>query len=340
MGQRKLILVWLLGSGLLLASCTNDFEVLAPYKDIPLVYSILDPAETTHYVRVERGFAGKGNAFDMAANPDSVYYQHVAVMLERWVEKSFRERYAMIPTDQIPKDQGMFATDPHILFRLDQVLDAKSEYRLDIRIADIDRNLVASTFLVSGIRLTKPQPGQLSMSFANYDEHHEIEWVTSPGSRLHYLQFRLNYIEIAGNDTLLKQALWSIGHFASADDEGGQRMETLVSNRRFYQWIPSKIPPPDEGMKRIIPMPALDIIFTMGGEDLYTYLEIHQGNQNPMIQKPLFTNIENGYGIFSSRTTQEIKGKALSYATIDSIALGQYTGHLGFVDSTDDYYRK
>ena len=323
-----------------LSSCSNDFEMLAPHRNLPLVYGVLDAQDTLHYIRVERTFAGEANALDMAKNRDSVYYQHVTVNIERWKDRTFAERYPLAETDEVAKDSGIFAWQNNQLFVLEKELDPQSEYRLEIKIDDIDLILRASTVLVSGIKLIKPTYSQPRLSLANYELNTEIEWLTNPNSRLYLLEIALHYLETTGRDTIAKTAIWPIGHFLSEHRDGGERMETMIPNYRFFQWMASRIPEAEEGMKRILPWETIDLTFTIGGEELYTYLEINQGNHNPMISKPVYTNIENGIGLLSSRTTQIWAGRGLPYATIDSVAHGQYTRHLGFVDTTDDYYSR
>lgn len=333
------LLFTLLSAGLI--ACSNDFEILAPHRDLPLVYSLLDPVDSVHYVRIEKTFAGEANALEMASVIDSLYYKNVQVQIERWRDRSFAESFTLDEIENIPKDTGLFAHSENQLFQLHQVIDPLSEYKLIVEIDDIGLTLESNTRIVSGVKLIKPGFNQPRFSFANLDLNTEVEWLTTQNSRLYFLQFHLQYLEITEHhDTVSKMADWTIGHFISEHRDGGQRMETMIPNRRFFQWMASKIPPADANQKRIIPLECLDISFTIGGEELYTYLEINQGEHNPMISQPVYTNINNGIGLFSSRTTQKISGKGLTYATIDSVSHGQYTSQLGFADSTDDYYSR
>lgn len=52
--MKKLLL--LLPFGLFLSACANDFDVTAPWKEIPVVYGILSPQDSAHYIRVEKAF--------------------------------------------------------------------------------------------------------------------------------------------------------------------------------------------------------------------------------------------------------------------------------------------
>ena len=56
--------------------------------------------------------------------------------------------------------------------------------------------------------------------------------------------------------------------------------------------------------------------------------------QTSIIQeKPLYTNIENGLGIFSARAFFLRKDVELTKSpTRDTLRLGKYTGNLGFIE--------
>ncbi len=323
-----------------LSGCENEINLLAPHKEIPLVYCVLNQDDSLHIVRVQRSFAGEANALQMATIHDSVYYSNVQVELEQWTDRVLIDNFELQEYYGIIKDDGIFANNPHTLYATDISLNKWSQYKLKVYLPEIDMQLEASTFLVDKLTLIKPSYNQPALSFSDIDQTFEIEWRSAANARIYFLQFRFNYLEIFEEDTTKKEAYWSIAHFTSQNDLGGERMETLLQKKQFYRWMPSKIPAATEGIKRIIPKEALDIVFTIGGEELYTFIEVHNADQNPMVQKPVYTNISNGIGLFSARSQQEIKGKALTYASIDSVAHGQFTHQLGFVDTRDDYYRK
>ncbi len=51
----------LFAASLLLASCEVDFSPNASWREIPVVYCVLDQDDDTSYVRVERCFLGEGS---------------------------------------------------------------------------------------------------------------------------------------------------------------------------------------------------------------------------------------------------------------------------------------
>ena len=323
-----------------LSNCRNEVELLAPYQDIPIVYCILNQNDSIHYVRLEKAFAGPKNAFEMALEHDSIYYMQADMVLERWKDQEFISSMDVRVTDTVSKDSGIFAYHTNLMYTAKGQLNGDSEYRIKIHIPETGKDITASTRLVDGIRIIKPEFTRPSINFSAYNNYLEVEWISSPYARIYFLQFRFNYLEVLGRDTTKKEQIWSIAHFTSNHSNGGEKMETSVNHQRFYTWLSLKIPPPENGIRRIAEKKAFDIMFTVGGEELYTYMEVYDPDHNMMTERPVYSNISDGIGIFSARYQQEIKGKALTFPSIDSIAHGQFTDHLGFVDSTDDYYNR
>ena len=59
-------------------SCSTKVDLYAEYKDIPIVYAMLNPKSDTNYIKITRAFCGTNdhfiNANDMALIADSSNY--------------------------------------------------------------------------------------------------------------------------------------------------------------------------------------------------------------------------------------------------------------------------
>ncbi len=86
-----------------LYSCSTDFEVLAPEKDIYVVYCVLNPQETVQYVRVSKVFSPAGDALQYAAEND------VTVSGLQLQLKGGGKVYAATEEKDIPRDEGIFS---------------------------------------------------------------------------------------------------------------------------------------------------------------------------------------------------------------------------------------
>jgi len=90
-----------------------------------------------------------------------------------------------------------------------------------------------------------------------------------------------------------------------------------------------------------------DFIFYVGSEHYNTYNDVTNA-QNGITSgqiKPIFTNIMNNgiiehncAGLFTTRYTKTIINVGIGQPTIDSIACGQYTKHLNFLNSANQNF--
>ena len=334
--MRKFLLLFLLvAAG---SSCNNDLDIDAPYRDMPIVYCILNPADSIHYLRLEKSFSGNANAYDMAAQPDSIYYPDAQVVLERWNNNEIKESYSMLREELPSRDPGIFVNEPNYLYSLHALLQANSEYRLHLTIPATGTEVTARTHLVDKFRIIKPEDYKKNFSFSAYDNYQAIEWVTAKYTRVYHVLIRFHYLEIEHGDTTFLYADWNLANYAAENDAGGISMEAKVLHRNFYKWLGNKLKPIPKSIVRLANRKSIDFMFTVGGDELYTYIEIYKPDDGPPTEKPVYTNIANGIGLFSSRFEQAISGKSLSFHSIDSLSHGIYTKHLGFDDSRNEYY--
>lgn len=76
-----------------------------------------------------------------------------------------------------------------------------------------------------------------------------------------------------------------------------------------------------------------DLFFRIAGEELFQYIDINQpSNSGALTDKPVYTNVENGLGVFSTRTKVEFQGMYLSETAADQLVTGELTQGLGFIN--------
>lgn len=336
LSKRRAILILMILGGFI--SCRNDLVVMAPYKDIPVVYCILNPKDSMHYLRLEKSFLGADNAYEMAQVTDSIYYKDAIVTLERWADGAMKEQLLMVRKQNPARDSGIFTHDPNYLYQSSSVVKGNSEYKLKINIPSTGAEITATTHTVNDFKVVKPEAFKRNLPFSSYDNYQAVEWISAPYTRIYNLIIRFHYLEVQNQDTAHLTADWNIGHYVSQYGNGGELMKAEILQRNFYKWLGNKLDKPPTSIHRLADKKAIDFIFVVGGEELYTYMEIYKEDTGILKEKPVFTNIINGIGLFASRFQQTVAGKSLSEHSIDSLAYGIYTKGLRFADSQNDYY--
>ena len=82
----KKIISFLAILALCLSACKVEFSPNAPWRDVPVVYCVLDPQEDTVWARVQHAYLGEDNIYNYSQISDSNYYgkDDIEVYLLAW----------------------------------------------------------------------------------------------------------------------------------------------------------------------------------------------------------------------------------------------------------------
>ncbi len=120
-----------------ISSCSNEIEVIGVWKDIPVVYGVLDRTVDTNYIRIERAFLPPNqSAYDVAQIADSLYFDtnHVEVTMYRVTPDTFLfpiQPFWVELKGQTARDSGIFANVPAYAYGFSGLTNAK--YVLEIK---------------------------------------------------------------------------------------------------------------------------------------------------------------------------------------------------------------
>lgn len=315
---------------LLINSCKTDIDVLADWKETAVVYGLLNQNDTAHYIRVNKAFLGEGNAIEMAGVFDSINYPaYLKVKIERWKNGNMVSSDTLERDLSVVKESGLFSSPGQVLFKLKKTIYDDSEYRLHVLNSKSNYYLTSKTSLVGDFVIDKPTPSTPSVSFTNPTVPYKVIWKTSDNGRLYDFVLRFNYIEEDLVTTIQTPKYVDIyfGTQKSRTLNGGETMEVSFLGEFFYKSLTNYIKP-DAAVKRIIG--KLDFIFSVAADDFSTYMEVNQPSTGIVQEKPEYTNVENGFGIFSARYNKSVANIALNDPSKDSLRYGIFTKNLGF----------
>lgn len=328
---------------LLFSSCEDDIDLTAPYKEITVVYGLLNRNDTTHYIRIQKAFLGDGNALVYSGVADSTYYPPTldAYILEynssgTKIDSLHLER----TVNEFVKDSGLFASDNNVLYKGTKILSASSTYKLVIIKPNGDTT-TGTTSLCTNIAMRQPPP-----MFANFESNsgpnepeETYSWAADPNAYFYQLSMFFNYEEWVGDDSLNPVPKKVVRHFAvfkpQPENACDPNMECFSVNRlQFYSILlwnipedPAGTPPSQIRHRRAL---SVDVKVGVGAEDLYYYIKFNAPSLSYIQKVSTYTNLENGLGIFSSRTSGGYTNIALHQNTLDSIVYGTRTQHLNF----------
>ncbi len=318
------------------SACKTDFNPNASWKDITIVYGLLSQNDSVHYIKINKAFLGQGNELVMAQNPDSSNYgNNLTVWVEEWKNSSKSNSWNLDTTTIYNKEPGVFYYPKQVVYKfaakLDSV-DADVDYRLFIKNNKTGKLVSSHTGLVQKFDVLKPVPSTPThLSTVNFDHTgflQQVEWDPSYYGKLYQLDILFTYSEkntITGN-TVVKTIDWNLGTQTTAGTSGTDNpLEIDFLGSSFFGFLQANIPV-SPNVVRSANIYPLAYIFSAGADNLNTYIEVNAPSTSIVQDRPEFTNITNGYGIFSSRYEQ----KQYHFLEGDSLLNGHYTKALNF----------
>ena len=346
----KKIAIPFLSISLIFSSCSTDFELNAPYETIPVVYGLLDQSKDTQFVKINRSFLGYGNNVDYAAINDCTHFENVVAVLEEYNEFGNLIDHDTLKEFMVGNLQpGIFYEDSQKVYYLETDNDSLKEentYHLKVSVPDKGLDFDAVTDLIKGSWLNfkfqtilylagsgfKVADVDLATTEDGYLEQ-TLRWTTAERGKRYELMLRLHYTEVYNDLSEQEKYLeWNLGRQISVSSSGGEEMFKDVSGSSFFNFVETQLQNyenEDQVIKRVLGMDAIEIILTAGNEDLNTYMQVNEPVTGIVTERPIFTNVNNGIGIFASKYSTKVS-TFLSDGSMLEICAGQKTSGFKF----------
>ena len=308
-------------------SCSTDVELYADYKDVPIIYAMLNPKSDTNFVKITRAFCGTNDelidATEVALIADSSNYP--GKLDARIIELKSTYGSSYEPTGRVfvldtltvhDKEEGTFyAPDQRVYYTTGHLYAGtngnKYKYRLVVVKPDGD-TLTAQTSMVGNEEFTIITGG-LSFQQAPTDVLGKIMFRADGMASLYEVGIQFNYYEqLAGQELRHKNVKRSFGTRTIDGYERVEGTENTYYLEYSVNWLFNALANAIGGDTVVNPnhpnvvryIDNLVISISAAGEDLFYYYAANQSQQNsPVGFVSVYSNIDGGYGLFSSRTT-------------------------------------
>jgi len=304
----------------ILFSCETDFDVNANWKDVTIVYGLIDPNNDDQFIKINKAYLGQGDAIQMASISDSTNYDpsNLIVKIHRVREQVFNTYDTLstvVLTDTVlDKDDGLFSTDDNIIYTFKKpssFYNTNSIYVLEILNLSSGQKVTSETEIINSFSFESLNPsfewglynGELADSLRFRTKN--IEWQNSNNGVIYQLDILINYLESG----IVNSLSWSqpIVEYSSGN------MSLKIKGDQFFQFLENNLD--NNTTKQFL---NLDLVMTIGAQDLKTYIDVNQPFSGIVQERPVFSNIDNGVGLFSSRYTyDDIKGIELTNSTLN-----------------------
>ena len=306
-------------------SCSTKVDLYAEYKDVPIVYAMLNPRTDTNYVRITRAFCGTNddpiNAKEVALIADSSNYPgklDARIIELKCTHGSYYEPTGrVIALDTITlhdKEAGVFYSPDQIFYYTTEPFNTgegriKYKYRLVVVKPDGD-SLTAQTNIVGNAEFAI-MTGGVGFQMDQSNDVKKIMFRADDFASLYEVSFQFNYREQkAGQGIKKKYVTRSFGTRSINEYHKLEGSENSYSLDYSVNWLfdaltyaiggDTIVDPNHPNVTRYIDDFVISI--SAAGDDLANYYYASQAQMSsPMSLVTTYTNIEGGYGLFSSR---------------------------------------
>lgn len=298
----KLKLIALLAVIIFFNSCKNDLDLNAPYKEIAVVYGFLDQSEPVQVFRIERAFqnASGTTVLEGAQKADSLYFDTLYVTVKN---VNTNMVYTCNSVDTIGKDSGYFGTSKskHYVTKIPSSNDPNHTWELNIYNPKSGKSYSASTKLVQPATI-EPRIVYLSLLTNNY---FAFRFKPGQNSVLHDLIIRFNYTEAPiSNPMSIKKKFVDFIVRKNAEFANNTSINNIpVQSVAFINQLKANIVRDDALQRKIT---GIEFQAYGGGNDFKVLLDLSKPNTSIVQKQPVYTNISDGLGIFTSRNLTKV----------------------------------
>jgi len=321
--------LWYCSFGILLfwaIACENEIDLNTKSSPLPIVYCILDLNNDIQYVRIGRTYNGSSDYLNQVPYLDSLIlpgFRHVYV--EEWIEDQLSEIYYFSRIEKPIKDTGLFPVEALDIYKADFIPKSASKYVLYTYFPAQDKVISGETITIAQTQLIDPAPLHVREINFHPSRGYTIRWITAPYSGIYQGVFRIYYSEMTATETMFKSfdIILPIRYVHDSYLHISQEISPGSFFRGFAENISTK-----EGVSREL----LHMDFTLfgAGEDLSLFVKAQMPTFWMNISQ--YSNLDNGFGVFSSTSANRIANLQFSVLTEYYLANDSLTRALNFKD--------
>lgn len=328
----------------LFTSCNNELNVAADWKEVAIVYGVLNPTDDTNYIRIQRAYLDESRgALNFIDIPDSLYFDSLLVSITEYLGSTELNTYYLQKVDGnsigLAKDSGMFQSEVNYLYRLNAPIRASSyvnnySYKLTVFNPKTGYLVTSKTVSVGAAEVESPVSSKTKGLIILADSNFKIVSLYQEGKyvRSYDMVMKIRVEEISLDDSTqreTKELKWVMFRNRKTNSlKGFEDGYFLLPSASFFNMIQSQLDSNLNVRRRLL---DLDLYTYGAADELYTYINVNTPSIGIVQKKPEYTNIENGFGIFSSRYINKELNKEFDIRTRNALRESDITKNLNFV---------
>lgn len=331
-----------------LVSCSTDVDLYTDYQDIPVVYGLINVQADTNYVKITKAFCSNNehpiDPFEAALVYDSSNYPgKLDVFIE---ELKSIQGQPFMPTgrkmilDTITihnKKEGLFYSPDQLMYYTTERFNTnhggdKYQYKISIVKPDYDTITAVTSVLAGDIYLST---ARMNFQSTPTNKTSFLVFTSTEEGFLYEIAMQFNYREVRpGQPEVKKEISWSYGMkpllaYEHIIDNSYKHFYSLNALFNVLERAIGNDTVLDANHPNVIRyIDDFYVSITAAGSDYYNYYQFVQAMQNSLSQTNEYSNINGGYGLFSSHVSVKHKVGLSAGAKFDLLRKQSW----GFVD--------
>ena len=309
--MKKILL--LLFSALIVSSCEVEFSPNAEWKDVPVVYCILDQDDSLSWVRVERCYLGEGNVASYASVRDSLIYPQgsIHVYLLAHQDGNLKDSIPFTYTTT-ERDAGTFASSSMPLYYAVTQNRLRQDWKYSLYVRKSDGSVLVSTDSIGLIKFigTSSKPSPITapsynaiMDFGgfNFDVTGkcEIKWDTLTNARLFRPSVRFYYRYENGDTSFVDLPCPS-----ATQNSNSNALSVQYESSSLLRDLAVLLKDDTRSKTMLF---TVDVYLYCCTEDFNIYLNSVSQTSLGTTGDAVYNNIHGGLGLFAARRTHLYK---------------------------------
>lgn len=314
---------------LLFAACEEEINLHGDAKSLPVVYCLLDVNDSVQYVRVSRSYLYPEEMGLVKPDADSMVIRDDFEIYIEYIENGqMVDLYVFSEVTDFVKDTGFFPAQGQRVYQSDFKVKQGGRYALYLCFKDRPTILYGDIIAVDPVKLIDPLMIPARKITLSEEQHLTVRWLVGEHAGLYQAQFGFNYLEEIADNQVSKRL--AIDLPIKYSDIQNLVLTQKLNGHHFLSTLADQIEINPLAIR--IPI-SFDFTMVYMGYEMNLYVR-PDTEVSSAIPAPLdFSNIYNSLGVFSSFGILQSQNLELSVLTIDTIAHGQITKNLSFLDS-------
>lgn len=308
----------------ILTACSSDLDIIYEHETVPVVYAIINPYDSVHYVKVQKTLTINIKDDWNKLNSDSLQFDKVDVYLSGKKDDQIEWTVQFSKTPVVRED-GFFPAEGAMAFvyygclPIEYGRPEQDSLILEVTIHDLNLTTRAAAPILHPAEIINYKSRYSIYVYGSYPSVYALSptgdnYFNSDYSvRYQQIEFRVHYREIFTDHEEAKELWW-------ATCEGWDDNAYFITPTRLFNPILNGLSDDETVVYR--KLDSIDIALMKPNRFFDNYWMVREYWEDS--DRPPYTNFDNSYGMFFTIARDEWTGMQLFWRDLDSLCEGQY----------------